>query len=329
MPASPDSLTAHAQLNQWIAECATLTGAERVVVCDGSEAEKAGLLAQMTADGTLQTLNQTTHPGCYVHRSDPRDVARVEDRTFICSPREADAGPTNNWMAPDDAKALLRPLFAGAMRGKTMYVVPYLMGPVGSPSARVGVELTDSPYVVVSMGVMTRMGKPALDALGTDGMFVPGLHATGDLDPANRYICHFPAERLIWSVGSNYGGNALLGKKCFALRIASALAKNEGWLAEHMLLLELTDPEGGKTYFAGAFPSACGKTNLAMLVVPPALAAQGWSVRTIGDDIAWLRIGKDGRLWAINPEAGFFGVAPGTSPKTNPNAVATVRTNTI
>ncbi|MBC8137211.1 MAG: phosphoenolpyruvate carboxykinase (GTP), partial [Fibrella sp.] len=232
-----------------------LTEAEQVYLCDGSAAEKARFLAQMTSDGTLQTLNQTTHPGCYLHRSDSRDVARVEDRTFICSPRKEDAGPTNNWMAPDDAKALLRPLFAGAMRGKTLYVVPYLMGPVGSPSARVGVEITDSPYVVVSMGVMTRMGKPALDALGTKGRFVPGLHATGDLDPANRYICHFPAERLIWSVGSNYGGNALLGKKCFALRIASALARDEGWLAEHMLLLELTDPEGEKTYFAGAFPS--------------------------------------------------------------------------
>lgn len=306
-----------------------LTEAERVYVCDGSESEKQRLIAQMMDEGTLEPLNQTTYPGCYLHRSDPHDVARVEDRTFICSPHKEDAGPTNNWMAPDEAKALLRPLFAGAMRGKTLYVVPYLMGPIGSPSARVGVEITDSPYVVVSMGVMTRMGKPALDALGTEGMFVPGLHATGDLDPAKRYICHFPAERLIWSVGSNYGGNALLGKKCFALRIASAIAKEEGWLAEHMLLLELTDPQGEKTYFAGAFPSACGKTNLAMLVVPPALAAQGWSVRTVGDDIAWLRIGADGRLWAINPEAGFFGVAPGTSPKTNPNAVATVQTNTI
>ena len=328
-PASSVPLTAHPELNRWIAECVTLTDASRVYLCDGSAEERSDLIARMTADGTLLPLNAAKHPGCYLYRSDPRDVARVEDRTFICSPQEEDAGPTNNWMAPDAAKALVRPLFAGAMRGKTLYVVPYLMGPVGSPSARVGVEITDSPYVVISMGVMTRMGKPALDTLGTGGAFVPGLHATGDLDPANRYICHFPAERLIWSVGSNYGGNALLGKKCFALRIASALARDEGWLAEHMLLLELTDPGGEKTYFAGAFPSACGKTNLAMLVVPPALAAQGWSVRTVGDDIAWLRVGADGRLWAINPEAGFFGVAPGTSPKTNPNAVATVRTNTI
>ncbi len=324
-----DSVTNHPQLNLWITECARLTEAERVFVCDGTEVERAKLIALMVAGGTLQLLNQGTHPGCYLHRSDPRDVARVEDRTFICSPRQEDAGPTNNWMSPDDAKALLRPLFAGSMRGKTLYVVPYLMGPVGSPSARVGVEITDSPYVVISMGVMTRMGTPALDALRTDGTFVPGLHATGDLNPTNRYICHFPSERMIWSVGSNYGGNALLGKKCFALRIGSAIARNEGWLAEHMLLLELSDPEGERTYFAGAFPSACGKTNLAMLVVPPALEAQGWGVRTVGDDIAWLRIGADGRLWAINPEAGFFGVAPGTSPRTNPNAIATVRTNTI
>ncbi|MBC8142799.1 MAG: phosphoenolpyruvate carboxykinase (GTP) [Armatimonadetes bacterium] len=328
----PDSLTAftdHHALNRWIAECAELTGTTDIYLCDGSAEEAESLSKKMVTDGILEPLNAETFPNCFLHRSDPRDVARVEDRTFICSPDEGDAGPTNHWMSPDATKALLRPLFASSMVGKTMYVVPYLMGPVGSPFAKVGVEITDSPYVALSMGIMTRMGRVALDALGTNGEFVLGLHATNDLDPANRYICHFPAERLIWSVGSNYGGNALLGKKCFALRIASAMARDEGWMAEHMLLLELTDPEGEKTYFAGAFPSACGKTNLAMLVVPDALAAQGWRVRTVGDDIAWLHVGADGRLWAINPEAGFFGVAPGTSPKTNPNAVATVQSNTV
>ena len=316
-------------LSNWVAECAALTQPARVHWCDGSPEEKEGLIAAMLADGVLHPLNQTTHPGCYLHRSDPRDVARVENRTFICAADASDAGPTNNYLPPADAKALLRPILRGAMRGKTLFVVPYLMGPVGSSAARVGVEITDSPYVAVSMGIMTRMGEVALDALGADGAFVAGLHAMGTLDPALRYICHFPEERLIWSVNSNYGGNALLGKKCFALRIASALARDEGWMAEHMLLLELTDPGGERTYFAGAFPSACGKTNLAMLVVPPALAALGWQVRTVGDDIAWLHVGADGRLWAINPEAGFFGVAPGTSPRTNLNAIATMQRDTI
>ena len=322
----PPSPTAHAGLNRWVAECAALCKPIRVVWCDGSDEEYARLLAEMTQTGALVPLNQEAHPGCFLHRSDPNDVARVENLTFICTPRQEDAGPTNNWLDPAEAKARMTSLFDGCMaEGRTLYVVPYVMGPVGSPLSKVGVEITDSPYVVASMRIMTRMGKPALDQLGDDGAFVPGLHSVGELDPARRFICHFPDERLIWSYGSGYGGNALLGKKCFALRIASRMARDEGWMAEHMLILELTDPQGERTYFAGAFPSACGKTNLSMLVSP----LPGWTVRTVGDDIAWMRVGNDGRLWAINPEAGFFGVAPGTSAKTNPNAVATIRTNTI
>jgi phosphoenolpyruvate carboxykinase (GTP) len=319
--------TVNARLSAWVDECAALTRPDAVHWCDGSEREFDSLVAAMKRDGTLAPLNHDLYPGCYLHRSHPNDVARVEHATFICSEREEDAGPTNNWMSPADAKAKLSALFAGSMAGKTMYVVPYVMGPLGSPLSKVGVEITDSPYVVVSMRTMTRMGTAALEQLGADGDFVPGLHATGTLDPENRYICHFPDERLIWSYGSNYGGNALLGKKCFALRIASAMAKSEGWLAEHMLILELTDPQGEKTYFTAAFPSACGKTNLAMLVSP--LESEGWTVRTVGDDIAWMHIGDDGQLWAINPEAGFFGVAPGTSAATNPNAIATIQTNTV
>lgn len=325
LPASP---TPHAGLNQWIAECARLCEPEQVQVCDGSDDEYDALIALMLGDGTLTALNRELWPNCYLHRSHPNDVARVEQSTFICTPRQDNAGPTNNWMAPDQAKDILRPLFQGSMRGKTLYVVPYLMGPVGSLFAKVGVEITDSAYVAASLRLMTRMGQVALDHLGTGGEFAPGLHAIGTLDPQARYICHFPDENLIWSYGSNYGGNALLAKKCFALRIASKIARDEGWLAEHMLLLEVTHPDGTPYYFAGAFPSATGKTNLAMLIVPPDLAAQGWRARTVGDDIAWMHV-KDGRLYAINPEAGFFGVVPGTSQATNPNALATIARNTI
>ena len=319
--------TRNAALLRWVEECIALCRPDRVHWCTGSEEEKQALLDTMTDDGTLDPLNPDAWPGCYLHRSAPNDVARVEDRTFICAAREEDAGPTNHWWDPAEARAKLNSLFDGCMRGRTMYVAPYVMGPPGSPLSKVGVEITDSPYVVVSMGVMTRMGEVALEQLSADGTFVPGLHSTGTLDPAERYICHFPETREIFSFSSNYGGNVLLGKKCFALRIASVMARDEGWMAEHMLILELTDPRGERHFFAAAFPSACGKTNLAMLVSP--LADQGWTVRTVGDDIAWMRVGPDGRLWAINPEAGFFGVAPGTSEQTNRNAMATVRSNTI
>ncbi len=317
----------HARLRQWVDECAALCQPDTIHWCDGSEQEYRWLVQEMLDSGALVPLSQEIHPGCYLHRSHPNDVARVENRTFICSRREEDAGPTNNWMAPDEAKSLLTALFSGCMQGRMMYVVPYLMGPADSPFARVGIEITDSAYVAASMRVMTRMGDIALRQLGEAGSFVPGLHSVGELDPERRYICHFPEERLIWSYGSGYGGNALLGKKTFALRIASAIARDEGWMAEHMLILELSDPAGEKTYFAAAFPSACGKTNLAMLVSP--LEEQGYTVRTVGDDIAWMHIGDDGRLWAVNPEAGFFGVVPGTSRQTNPNAMATMQANTI
>ena len=308
-------------------EVARTTRPERVVWCDGSEEENTRLISQMIADGTLLRLNPREAPGCTLHRSHPTDVARTEHMTFIASRRAEDAGPTNNWIAPDDARARVGPLFEGAMKGRTMYVVPYVMGPPRSPFSKVGIEVTDSPYVVANMRIMTRMGQVALDALKAGAPFVPGLHSIGDLSPERRYIVHFPEERTIWSVGSGYGGNALLGKKCFALRIASAMARDEGWLAEHMLILELTLPDGEIHYIAAAFPSACGKTNLAMLVSP--LEHKGYRVRTIGDDIAWLRPGPDGRLWAVNPEAGFFGVVPGTNYLTNPNAMATIRANTI
>ncbi len=314
-------------LSAWVEEVARQTQPDRVVWCNGSEEENQALIKAMLADKTLYELNHEKFPNSYLHRSDPTDVARTEHLTFICTDRKEDAGPTNNWMSPDEARAKVGPLFNGAMKGRTMYVVPYLMGPVGSPGSKVGVELTDSPYVVANMRVMTRMGDVALEALGASTDFCKGLHSLGDLSPDRRFICHFPTERLIWSVGSGYGGNALLGKKCFALRIASTMGRDEGWLAEHMLILGVEDPSGQVTYVCAAFPSQCGKTNLAMLV-PPA-SQKGYRIWTVGDDIAWLRFGPDGRLWAINPEAGFFGVAPGTSSKTNPNALAAIMKNTI
>src|SRR5438094_6783064 len=310
-------ITKNPQLIAWVAEMAKLTKPERIVWCDGSEEEKKHLTEIAVADGTLIPLNQEKLPGCYLHRSNPNDVARVEHLTFICSPTKEEAGPTNNWMAPDEAYRKLGALFDGSMKGRTMYVVPYVMGPLGSPLSKVGIELTDSIYVALNMRIMTRMGTAALEQLGDSDHFNRGLHCTLDVDPQRRLICHFPQDNTIWSVGSGYGGNALLGKKCLALRIASYQANDEGWLAEHMMLLEAESPEGETHFIAGAFPSACGKTNLAMLIPPPEFA--GWKVRTIGDDIAWMRVGDDGRLYAVNPESGFFGVAPGTNYLTNPN----------
>jgi phosphoenolpyruvate carboxykinase (GTP) len=314
-------------LENWVEEVAGLTRPERVEWCDGSAAEQNRLIEGMLRDGTLHPLNSKTYPSCYLHRSDPRDVARTEKVTFICTRNKEDAGPSNNWMSPEEGKELARPLFAGSMKGRTMYVVPYVMGPAESPFSRVGVEVTDSAYVAASMSVMTRMGRVALDRLGRSDDFVPGLHSLGDLDPEHRYIMHFPEEKLIWSIGSGYGGNALLGKKCFALRIASWMARQQGWMAEHMLILGLEDPGGRVTYMAAAFPSACGKTNLAMMV--SALEDEGYRVWTVGDDIAWMHPGPDGYLYAVNPEAGFFGVAPGTNEKTNANVMSALHQNTI
>lgn len=321
-------MSARAKLEAWVEECARLTRPESVVWLNGSEQEYENLIAGMLSDGSMQRLNPEKYPNSYLYRSDRFDVARTENVTYICTSRKEDATPTNNWMAPAEAKALLTPLFDGSMQGRTMYVIPYLMGPVGTPLGLVGVELTDSPYVAASMRIMTRIGNMALKKLDENGgKFVAGLHSIGDLDPKHRYIMHFPEEDLIWSVGSGYGGNALLGKKCLSLRLASWHGRNEGWMAEHMLILGLQDPQGNITYMAGAFPSACGKTNLAMLVSP--LTDQGWKVWTLGDDICWLRVGEDGRLWAVNPESGFFGVAPGTNIKTNPNAMTALSKNTI
>jgi phosphoenolpyruvate carboxykinase (GTP) len=314
-------------LETWVDEAAKLTKPERVVYCDGSEAEYQRMIAKMLSVGDTCTLNEKTYPNCYLHRSSPNDVARTEHLTYICSPEKEQAGPTNNWMDPGAAKDKVGALLDGAMRGRTMYVVPYVMGPVRSPISKVGAEVTDSPYVVASMKIMSRMGKVAMERLGASSEFVPGLHSLCDLDPMRRYIVHFPKERLIWSVGSGYGGNALLGKKCFALRIASVMAREEGWMAEHMLILGLESPGGKVTYMGAAFPSACGKTNLAMMV--SALERQGYRVWTVGDDIAWMKIGEDGYLHAINPEAGFFGVAPGTGMKTNQNVMGALHKNTL
>ncbi len=308
-------------------EVSRLTQPEKIHWCDGSEAENERMMAESLADGTFSRLNDKTYPNCYLHRSNPNDVARTEQVTFICTQQKDDTGPTNNWMAPAEAKEKIGGLFKGAMKGRTLYVVPYVMGPVNSPYSKVGVEVTDSRYVVSSMRIMARIGKPALDRLGGSPDFVPGLHSLGDLNPDRRFIAHYPEEKLIWSIGSGYGGNALLGKKCFALRIASYMAREQGWMAEHMLILGLEAPDGKITYMAAAFPSACGKTNLAMMV--SALEAQGYRVWTVGDDIAWMYVGEDGYLRAINPEAGFFGVAPGTSAKTNPNVMTALRRNSL
>ncbi|MGH7404618.1 MAG: phosphoenolpyruvate carboxykinase (GTP) [Candidatus Methylomirabilales bacterium] len=320
-------MTTNASVRRWVKEVARICGPADVVWCDGSEAERERLLKVAVRVGDLIPLDQRRLPGCYLHRSDPNDVARTEHLTFICSREKDDAGPTNNWIAPAEAYDRLSKLLSGSMEGRTMYVIPFVMGPPGSHFSKVGIQITDSVYVVLNMRMMTRMGAVALEQLGPSDDFTRGLHSTADLNADRRYICHFPEDNTIWSVGSGYGGNALLSKKCMSLRIASHMGHREGWLAEHMLIIGVESPDGEVTYICGAFPSACGKTNLSMLVPPASM--KGWRVYTLGDDIAWLRVGPDGRLWAVNPEAGFFGVVPGTSSKTNPNAMAAIQRNTL
>jgi phosphoenolpyruvate carboxykinase (GTP) len=319
--------TSNPHLTKWVDEMAKLCKPDSIVWCDGSAEEKKRLTEEAVAAKVFIPLDQQKWPNCHYHHSNQNDVARVEHLTFICTPTKEEAGPTNNWMDPQDAYQKLGALFDGSMKGRTMYVVPYVMGPAASPFSKVGIELTDSVYVAINMGIMARMGKVALDLLGDRDDFNKGLHSVRDCHPDRRFICHFPQDNAIWSVGSGYGGNALLGKKCLALRIASYLAKSEGWLAEHMLILEAESPKGEKRYVAAAFPSACGKTNFAMMIPPKVF--EGWKIRTVGDDIAWMRVGDDGRLWAVNPEYGYFGVAPGTNRKTNPNAMESVRKDSL